>query len=110
MNIVLRDWNFQIIELAKLVSRVLGDIPLSIQIKYLKIHDHMVDFSLFKISSNFQPRVKIEGCIEKLYSMIKNNISVEDYNARKLIRLSYLKGLIEKNKINKELTWIKQFD
>ena len=42
--------------------------------------------------------------------MIKNNISVEDYNARKLIRLSYLKGLIEKNKINKELTWIKQFD
>ena len=66
LNIGCEDWNFQIIELAKLVSRVLGDIPLKYSDKVFEDpRSYKVDFSLFKkLAPNFQPRVKIEGVLK----------------------------------------------
>jgi len=108
LNIGSANWNFKIIDLAKLVSKVLGNIPLKYSNRaFDDPRSYKVDFSLFKkLAPNFQPQVKIDDCIKKLHSMIEKNIPIKDYNSEKLIRLSYLKKLIYEKKINKNLTWI----
>ena len=86
LNIGSENWNFKIIELAQIVSKVLGNVPLKYSDKaFDDPRSYRVDFRLFKnLAPNAQPKVKIEDCVKKLYLMIKNNISVEDYENKKV--------------------------
>lgn len=109
INVGSENWNFKIIELANLVSKELGNIPVEhAEDDFDDPRSYKVDFNLYKkVAPEFQPKVKIEECIKKLYLMIKKNVSINDYTNEKLIRLSYLKKLIKEKKINNNLHWIK---
>lgn len=110
INIGCNEWNFKIIDLAKIVSKTLGNIPLQFgSDSSIDPRSYKVDFSLFKkLAPNFQPIEKIENTITKIFSELSSKKIIDkEYTFSRFSRLSVLNDLIQKKKINDELYWNK---
>ena len=111
INIGSNTWNFKILELAKKISAIIGDVEVTkknIQIKDKR--SYIVDFQLFrKLAPNYQPIMDLAKSVNDLkrFLNLKKKELINFRNSEKWSRLANLKYLIKKNYINKKLFWIK---
>ena len=109
VNVGCKSWNFRIIDLAKIVSEVLLNIPIIFEDS--KINDprsYAPDFTLFEnIATNYQPEENIKTTTKSIFKEFsKIRIAKKIQSTAKFNRLRFLKELIKKGKINKNLQWI----
>lgn len=103
------DWNYQIIELANAVQKVLPWTE--IRVNHNASPDnrsYKVDFSLFKqLAPDYQPVMTLDAVVNELSEFL-NKISFKDTNFRNgnLIRLNHLEKLNKKGLLDNELNWI----
>ena len=108
-NVGCNKWNFKIIDLAKLVSKTLGNIPLKFGNDAISDpRSYCVDFSLFKnLAPNHQPKEKIEESIKETFKKLSDyqkKFQQKDFS--KFSRLEVLNSLLTKEKIDSNLEWI----
>ena len=94
INVGSNDWNFKIIDLAKIVSKTLGNIPLKFgDDPVADPRSYKVDFNLFKeLAPNFQPIEKIEDTIIEIF----NELSSEKIKDKKKYFLKIFKVIFFK--------------
>lgn len=111
INIGSNNWNFKILDLAKKISHIIGNVKVIIKSKKNKDkRSYKVDFKLFKkLAPNHQPVMNITKSVNDLknYLNSKKNSLNNFRNSEKWIRLETLKYLIKKKYINKKLFWTK---
>ena len=105
-------WTFTIKKLAQLVSKTLGNIEVVLnKNSQPDKRSYTVDFSLFKkICKENQPKENINISIKELAKkIIKSKFNFNNFrNSQKFIRLKTLTDLQNKNKLDKNLYWIKK--
>lgn len=105
-------WTFTIKKLAKLVSKTLGNTEIVLnENSQPDKRSYTVDFSLFKkLCKKNQPKENINISIKKLAKkIIKSKYNFKNFrNSEKFIRLKTLTDLQSKNKLDKNLYWIKK--
>jgi len=82
--------NFQILELAKKVKEVVGDVEISIAPDDADKRDYHVDFGKVKKGLGFRPSVEIADGIKKIAEYIRTDIN-RDYNGANFFNLKRLK-------------------
>lgn len=111
INIGSNSWNFKILDLAKKISYIIGNVEVVTKSKKTKDkRSYKVDFTLFKkLAPNYQPAMNITKSVNDLKNFLnsKKNSLYNFRNSEKWSRLANLKYLIKKNYINKKLFWIK---
>ena len=108
INVGSNNWNFKIIDLAKIVSKTLGNIPLKFgDDPVADPRSYKVDFNLFKeLAPNFQPIEKIEDTIIEIFNELSSEKIKDKKNTfSKFSRLSFLNSLIKNKKIDNDLYW-----
>ena len=109
LNVGCNEWNFKIIDLAKLVSKTLGNVPVNFgNNATLDPRSYSVDFSLFKnLAPSYQPKEKIEDSIKETFKKLSNfhkKSHTRDFS--RFSRLEVLNSLLDREKINSNLEWI----
>lgn len=110
INIGHKDWNYQVLEIAKKVSNLIPGVEICINKNALPDkRSYKVDFDLFRnLAPDFQPIMKIEDSINNLINGIKNSnysfIQIKD--SEYFIRLKTLNKHIENGNLNNHLNWI----
>jgi nucleoside-diphosphate-sugar epimerase len=111
INIGSNNWNFKILDLAKKISYIIGNVRVITSNKKTKDkRSYKVDFSLFrKLAPNHQPVMNITKSVNHLKKFLnsKKNSLNNFRSSEKWSRLANLKYLIKKNYINKKLFWKK---
>ena len=101
-------WNFQIIDLAESVARVMPGVQISINKDAPPDkRSYKVDFAKFRdLAPNYQPQVGLENAVrglkDGLEAMKFNN---PDFRNSDFMRLKVLTGFRERNQINENLEW-----
>ena len=112
LNVGSDKWTFTIKKLAQLISKTLGNIKVVLnKNSQPDKRSYTVDFSLFKkICKENQPKENINTSIKELAkNIIKSKFSFNNFrNSQKFIRLKTLTNLQDKNKLDKNLYWIKK--
>jgi len=110
INIGSNNWNFKILDLAKKISHIIGNVKVMTKNKKNKDkRSYKVDFNLFKkLAPNHQPVMNITKSVNHLKNFLNSKkSSLNNFrNSEKWIRLETLKYLIKKKYINKKLFWI----
>jgi nucleoside-diphosphate-sugar epimerase len=100
------EWNYQVIDLAKGVQKILSDVEISVNPNAQPDNrSYKVDFSLFKkLAPNHYPKYNLEATINELIEGLKA-IEFHDPNFRSsyLIRLKTLNDLLNKGILNNNL-------
>lgn len=103
------EWNYQVIDLAKAVQKMLPEIEISVNPDAQPDNrSYKVDFSLFKkIAKEYYPIYSLENTIKELIEGLKS-INFDDDNFRNshLVRLKILNELIANKAIDKQLKLI----
>ena len=106
VNVGSDDWNYQVKDLAKAVSRKIPDTTVSInQNAQPDKRSYKVDFSLFKkLAPNFQPQVTLDSSIDQLISgLVSFNFSDVHFRSSPLMRLKALEEHLANKRISSEL-------
>lgn len=107
-------WNFRIIDLAKKIAKIIGNVKVVIKNKNaVDKRSYKVDFSLFnKLAPNFKPKTNFRSSVIELKNFcIKHKKSLPNFRkSPKWTRLSALNHLIDEKKLNKKLYWINKYD
>jgi hypothetical protein len=106
LNAGSNEWNFQVIDLAKAVQKVMPGIEISVkQNAQPDNRSYKVDFSLYKqLAPDFYPTRKVEETINDLITGLKSiGFNDPDFRNSHLIRLKTLNALLNKEVLNKEL-------
>ena len=101
--------SIKIIDLAKLVSKTLGNVPVNFgNNATLDPRSYRVDFSLFKnLAPSYQPKEKIEDSIKETFKKLSSfSKKYHKGNFSEFSRLEVLNSLLKKEKINSNLEWI----
>ena len=110
INIGSNNWNFKILDLAKKISYIIGNVKVITKNKKNKDkRSYKVDFNLFKkLAPNHQPVMNITKSVNDLKNFLNTKkSSLNNFrNSEKWIRLETLKYLIKKEYISKKLFWI----
>lgn len=109
VNVGSDDWNYQVIDLARAVQKLLPGTEIFVNPNAQPDNrSYKVDFSLFhSVAKGYTPEYDLETTVKELIEGLKA-INFDDKNFRNsnLIRLKTLKDLIDNSKINKELVKI----
>ena len=112
LNVGSDKWTFTIKKLAQLISKTLGNTKVVLnKNSQPDKRSYTVDFSLFKkICKENQPKESINNSIKELAkNIIKSKFNFNNFrNSQKFIRLKTLTNLQDKNKLDKNLYWIKK--
>ncbi len=105
INVGSKNWNYKVFELAKITSKVLGNVPVKFSEKsFNDPRSYKVNFELFAtLAPNHQPIEKIENTILKIEESLKNK---KKFLKNDFIRLQYLKKLISEKKLSHNLYWV----
>lgn len=100
------DWNYQVVDLAKAVQKVIPGIEISVkQNAQPDNRSYKVDFSLFKkIAADYYPANSLETTIKELAEGLQSiNFGDADFRNSHLIRLKTLNALLNKEVLNQQL-------
>lgn len=109
INVGCNEWNFQVSDLAKAVSRCIDGTTVEINKEAIKDNrSYKVDFSLYKsISNEFYPSRSLDSTIMKLERMISEiDLPSDGFRQTQYIRLNHVNILLSNNKIDRNLYWI----
>ena len=102
------EWNYQVKELAKVVSGVIDGCEVTVNPDALPDkRSYMVNFDLFqKLAPNHQPVFQLKTTIKNLVENL-TEMGFDDVNFRKslLIRLNVISNLIQQNHLDNNLNW-----
>ncbi len=111
INIGSDKWTFKIIDLAKKISKIIGNVKVVILNEAnIDKRSYKVDFSLFKkIAPKYQPKKNFVKAVNELKEFLfKEKKNLNNFrNSKKWSRLKCLNYLINKQKINRNLFWLK---
>ncbi len=105
-NIGLDEENYQIEDLALMVEKIVPDCRAEILNETSSDErSYRVDFSKLKETfPEFDPQWNVEKGIDQLYrSYTKNNFTLDDFESVKFFRIRWIKELIEKGVLDKDL-------
>jgi nucleoside-diphosphate-sugar epimerase len=100
------EWNYQVIELAKAVQKLIPETEISVNPNAQPDNrSYKVDFSLFKkLAPDYYPKYDLQRTISDLIAGLKAiNFNNPDFRNSQLIRLKTLNQLIQKKVINHKL-------
>jgi nucleoside-diphosphate-sugar epimerase len=103
-----KNWNYQIKDLANIVSRLIPGTKVSINSNAKSDErSYRVDFSLFeKLAPMHQPVMSIEETIKEIVQGLKNmQFSDSQFRSSKYMRLKVLQDHIESDRLNLDLKW-----
>lgn len=101
-------WNYQVIDLAQAVSKVIPGVRVITNKDAVPDkRSYRVNFELFeKLAPNDQPICNLTDTIQELYDgLIAMSFDNIDFRNSNFMRLSLLNSLQEKKHLNKDLTW-----
>jgi|TARA_B110000037_G_C17116984_1_gene504193 nucleoside-diphosphate-sugar epimerase len=114
INVGSKAWNFRIIDLAKKIAKIIGNVKVVIKDKNaVDKRSYKVDFTLFnKLAPNFKPETNFRSSVIELKNFcIKHKKYLHKFRkSPKWSRLSALNHLIDKKKLNKDLYWVNKYD
>jgi len=109
VNVGSADWNYQIIDLARAVSRELGDVAVSVNENASPDkRSYRVDFGRFeRLAPDHQPRMTLPQTVRELAEAL-TAIGFADRAFRDggLIRLNFLNRLIAEGRLDNDLNWV----
>ena len=109
INIGSDDLNYQVVDLAQNISRIIQKTAIKISKNAMPDkRSYRVDFSLYrKLAPKHQPQVSLEETIIELINGLKK-MNFKDLNFREsyLIRLKVLEKYISNNRLDSSLNWI----
>jgi nucleoside-diphosphate-sugar epimerase len=100
------EWNFQVLDLAKAVKKVLPEVEINVNPKGQPDNrSYKVDFSLYKkLAKGFYPSDGIEKTINELVNGLRSiNFNDSDFRNSHLIRLKTLNALLNKEVLDQQL-------
>lgn len=100
------EWNFQVIDLAKAVKKILPEVEINVNPKGQPDNrSYKVDFSLYKkLAPEFYPSDTVETTIKELVSGLRSiNFNDSDFRNSYLIRLKTLNALLNKEMLDQQL-------
>ncbi len=103
-------WNFQVKDLAEIVSNILPGTAISInKDAQPDKRSYRVDFSLYKqLAPNHQPQVRIEDAISEIRDRLASiGFADTDFRGSDFIRLKVLQKLQNKGLLNTDLKWVR---
>lgn len=105
INVGSKNWNYKVIDLAKISSKVLGNVPVKFsEQSFNDPRSYKVNFELFEtLAPNHQPVENVEDTILKIAQSIKKKKKISKNH---FVRLQYLKKLIFEKKLSKDLYWV----
>jgi len=110
VNVGSNDANYKIKDLAELVAQVIPDTKISINPNASNDNrSYKVNFDLFnKLAPHHRPQLKLIDTISELkFGIEQMEFQTKNIYSTKYIRLNILNELIEKRKLNRDLSWIK---
>lgn len=110
VNIGTNEWNYQIKDMAEVVTKLIPGVELSINKDApADKRSYRVNFDLFeKLAPNYQPQFTLEKSILDLEEGLrKMKFSDIDFRNSRLIRLTMLNTFQEKGLLNQSLEWVK---
>jgi len=108
VNVGSQNWTWQIGQLAKDVGDVLGGVAVEINTDAQPDNrSYRVDFSKFEqLAPDHQPQKDFAEAVHDLAVQVKAmDFAGTDVRGSKFIRLNILRGLVEDEKLDKELRW-----
>lgn len=104
------EWNYMIVDLARTVAKVLGNVEVSInQNAEPDKRSYRVDFSLLQklAGDNYTPKCTLEGTIQDLHTLLGTfSIGGSDFRQSRYMRLKALEYHKNMQHINNDLYWL----
>lgn len=104
-NVGTNDDNYTVSDIAQIVEKIIPDS----KITYAKdankdARSYKVDFTKIKQQLGYTTKWNLENGIKEIYKVLKSkNFSEEDFKDKKYYRVTYIKWMIEQNKIDQNL-------
>ncbi len=110
VNIGSEEWNYQVIDLAEAVAKIIPGVQISINKDAAPDkRSYQVDFAKFrKLAPNYQPQIDLFETVRGLKDGLElMKFKSADFRNSDFMRLKVLTGFRERNQINEKLEWVR---